>query len=156
MLCMLLYLYGVWKLTGVFSIVVIANFQAHQTLKKNITLTSSEYDISSDDAVNTSDAEDEEVSISAHQTLKKKYLCFLCSDHFVLNVASVSIEFVPDCSCIVQYYFKVLIYFIHGSITLTSSEYDISSDDAIHQMLKTKKYLFLFLFGDECINIIHF
>ncbi|KRX33585.1 hypothetical protein T05_2260, partial [Trichinella murrelli] len=39
-----------------------------------------------------------------------------CSDHFVLNVAS---------------YFKVLIYFIHDSITLTSSEYDISSDGAL-------------------------
>ncbi|KRZ96015.1 hypothetical protein T08_10854, partial [Trichinella sp. T8] len=54
-----------------------------------------------------------------------------CSDHFVLNAASVSIEFVPDCSCIVQYYFKVLIYFIHDSITLSSSEYDISSDGAL-------------------------
>ncbi|KRY54223.1 hypothetical protein T03_5734, partial [Trichinella britovi] len=58
-----------------------------------------------------------------------------CSDHFVLNVASVSIEFVPDCSCIVQYYFKVLIYFIHDSITLTSSEYDISSDGAVTILL---------------------
>ncbi|KRY48194.1 hypothetical protein T03_14523 [Trichinella britovi] len=28
-------------------------------------------------------------------------------------------------------YFKVLIYFIHDSITLTSSEYDISSDGAV-------------------------
>ncbi|KRX77001.1 hypothetical protein T06_5529 [Trichinella sp. T6] len=52
-------------------------------------------------------------------------------NHFVLNVASVSIEFAPDCSCIVLYYFKVLIYFIHDSITLTSSEYNISSDGAI-------------------------
>ncbi|KRX74355.1 hypothetical protein T06_5857, partial [Trichinella sp. T6] len=26
-----------------------------------------------------------------------------CSHHFVLNVASVSIEFVPDCSCIVHW-----------------------------------------------------
>ncbi|KRX84938.1 hypothetical protein T06_6357 [Trichinella sp. T6] len=33
--------------------------------------------------------------------------------------------------CIVLYYFKVLIYFIHDSITLTSSEYNISSDGAI-------------------------
>ncbi|KRY48212.1 hypothetical protein T03_245, partial [Trichinella britovi] len=62
-----------------------------------------------------------------------KFLCFgnrdkSCSDHFVLNAASVSVEFVPDCSCI---YFKVLIYFIHDSITLTSSEYDISSDGAL-------------------------
>ncbi|KRY07395.1 hypothetical protein T12_10744 [Trichinella patagoniensis] len=29
-------------------------------------------------------------------------------------------------------YFKVLIYFIHDSITLTSSEYDISSDGALY------------------------
>ncbi|KRX85039.1 hypothetical protein T06_4951, partial [Trichinella sp. T6] len=50
----------------------------------------------------------------------------LCSDHFVLNVASVSIEFAPDCSCIVQ-----CTHFIHDSITLTSSEYDISSDGAL-------------------------
>ncbi|KRX49772.1 hypothetical protein T05_4295 [Trichinella murrelli] len=49
-----------------------------------------------------------------------------CSDHFVLNVASVSIEFAPDCSCLVQ-----CIHFIHDSITLTSSEYDISSDGAL-------------------------
>ncbi|KRX24822.1 hypothetical protein T07_1606 [Trichinella nelsoni] len=26
----------------------------------------------------------------------------------------------------------------------------------VHQMLKKKKYLFLFLFRDDCINIIHF
>ncbi|KRZ91992.1 hypothetical protein T08_10238, partial [Trichinella sp. T8] len=49
-----------------------------------------------------------------------------CSDHFVLNVASVSIEFAPDCSYIVQ-----CTLFIHDSITLTSSEYDISSDGAL-------------------------
>ncbi|KRZ90278.1 hypothetical protein T08_6733, partial [Trichinella sp. T8] len=52
-----------------------------------------------------------------------KIFCFgnrdkSCSDHFVLNAASVSVEFVPDCSCIVH-------------ITLTSSEYDISSDGAV-------------------------
>ncbi|KRZ54500.1 hypothetical protein T02_8372 [Trichinella nativa] len=34
MLCMLLYIYGEWKLTGFFSIVVTANFQVHQMLKK--------------------------------------------------------------------------------------------------------------------------
>ncbi|KRZ91633.1 hypothetical protein T08_1480 [Trichinella sp. T8] len=33
MLCMLLYLYGEWKLTGFFSIVGIAYFQIHQMLK---------------------------------------------------------------------------------------------------------------------------
>ncbi|XP_003368653.1 hypothetical protein Tsp_14015, partial [Trichinella spiralis] len=49
-----------------------------------------------------------------------------CSDHFVLNVASVSIEFAPDCSCIVQ-----CTHFIHDSITLASSEYDIFSDGAL-------------------------
>ncbi|KRZ60031.1 hypothetical protein T02_6129 [Trichinella nativa] len=48
-----------------------------------------------------------------------------CSYHFVLNAASVSIEFVPDCSCIIH------TDFIHYSITLTSSEYDISSDGAL-------------------------
>ncbi|KRY33295.1 hypothetical protein T01_1282 [Trichinella spiralis] len=46
-----------------------------------------------------------------------------CSDHFVPNVASVSIEFASDCSCIVQ-----CTYFIYDSITLTSSEFDVSSD----------------------------
>ncbi|KRX93039.1 hypothetical protein T12_7981 [Trichinella patagoniensis] len=46
--------------------------------------------------------------------------------HFVLNVASGSIEFAPDCTCIVQ-----CTHFIHDSITLTSSEYDISSDGAL-------------------------
>ncbi|KRX52227.1 hypothetical protein T06_8261, partial [Trichinella sp. T6] len=34
MLCMLLYIYGEWKLTGFFSVVVTANFQVHQMLKK--------------------------------------------------------------------------------------------------------------------------
>ncbi|XP_003365984.1 hypothetical protein Tsp_15413, partial [Trichinella spiralis] len=46
--------------------------------------------------------------------------------NFVLNVASVSIEFAPDCSCIVQ-----CTHFIHDSITLASSEYDIFSDGAL-------------------------
>ncbi|KRY49911.1 hypothetical protein T03_15236 [Trichinella britovi] len=68
-----------------------------------------------------------------HQMLKMKefFICSWhreksCSDHFVLNVASVSIEFAPDCSCIVQ-----CTLFIHDSITLTSSEYDISSVGAL-------------------------
>ncbi|KRY06551.1 hypothetical protein T12_11576 [Trichinella patagoniensis] len=78
-----------------------------------------------------------------------------CSHHFVLNLASqtsVSIEFVPDCSWIVHFlslwtpclvmftsvcskcgitnilgYVKCA-HFIHDSITLTSSEFDVSSD----------------------------
>ncbi|KRX22025.1 hypothetical protein T07_9626 [Trichinella nelsoni] len=54
------------------------------------------------------------------------YLFRFRSDHFVLNVASVSIEFAPDCSCIVR-----CTHFIHCSISLTSSEYDISSDGAL-------------------------
>ncbi|KRX51521.1 hypothetical protein T06_7314, partial [Trichinella sp. T6] len=62
-------------------------------------------------------------------------------DHFVLNVASVSIEFAPDCSCIVLYYFKVLIYFIHDSITLTSSEYNISSDGAVIGYVKCAHFI---------------
>ncbi|KRX19503.1 hypothetical protein T07_13457, partial [Trichinella nelsoni] len=55
-----------------------------------------------------------------------------CSDHFVLNVASVSIEFAPDCSCIVQ-----CTHCIYDSITLTSSEYDISSDGALYVASQT-------------------
>ncbi|KRY05751.1 hypothetical protein T12_2297 [Trichinella patagoniensis] len=39
-------------------------------------------------------------------------------------------------------YFKVLIYFIHDSITLTSSEYDISSDGALWKMRITLSELF--------------
>ncbi|XP_003380577.1 conserved hypothetical protein [Trichinella spiralis] len=93
---MLLYLYGEWELTGFFSIVVIANFQ-----------------------------------ITSSPELLWSFICFghrdkSCSDHFVLNVASVSIEFAPDCSCIVQ-----CTHFIHDSITLASSEYDIFSDGAL-------------------------
>ncbi|KRZ94551.1 hypothetical protein T08_2343 [Trichinella sp. T8] len=63
---------------------------------------------------------------------------YSCSDHFVLNVASVSIEFAPDCSCIVQ-----CTLFIHYSITLTSSEYDISSDGALIAADGTLKLRFL-------------
>ncbi|KRX44804.1 hypothetical protein T05_341 [Trichinella murrelli] len=44
-----------------------------------------------------------------------------CSHHFVLNVASQT-------SVIASYRD---IHFIHDSITLTSSEYDISSDGAL-------------------------
>ncbi|KRX64705.1 hypothetical protein T06_9001 [Trichinella sp. T6] len=45
-------------------------------------------------------------------------------------------SFCSKCGILASYsitlkYFKVLIYFIHDSITLTSSEYDISSDDAL-------------------------
>ncbi|KRY22797.1 hypothetical protein T12_8443 [Trichinella patagoniensis] len=57
----------------------------------------------------------------------------LCSHQFVLNVASqtsVSIEFAPDCSWIQCTQCKCA-HFIHDSITLTSSEYDVSSDGAL-------------------------
>ncbi|KRY07397.1 hypothetical protein T12_15673, partial [Trichinella patagoniensis] len=48
-----------------------------------------------------------------------------CSDHFVQNMASLH-------RTVTLKYFKVLIYFFHDSITLTSSEYDISSDGALY------------------------
>ncbi|XP_003366182.1 hypothetical protein Tsp_15746, partial [Trichinella spiralis] len=69
--------------------------------------------------------------ITSSPELLWSFICFghrdkSCSDHFVLNVASVSIEFAPDCSCIVQ-----CTHFIHDSITLASSEYDIFSDGAL-------------------------
>ncbi|KRX82359.1 hypothetical protein T06_12683 [Trichinella sp. T6] len=57
----------------------------------------------------------------------------LCSHQFVLNVASqtsVSIEFAPDCSWIQCTQCKCA-HFIHDSITLTSCEYDVSSDGAL-------------------------
>ncbi|KRY44016.1 hypothetical protein T03_9212, partial [Trichinella britovi] len=57
----------------------------------------------------------------------------LCSHQFVLNVASqtsVSVEFAPDCSWIQCTQCKCA-HFIHDSITLTSSEYDVSSDGAL-------------------------
>ncbi|KRX16653.1 hypothetical protein T07_9473 [Trichinella nelsoni] len=57
----------------------------------------------------------------------------LCSHQFVLNVASqtsVSIEFAPDCSWIQCTQCRCA-HFIHDSITLISSEYDVSSDGAL-------------------------
>ncbi|KRY37419.1 hypothetical protein T01_1468 [Trichinella spiralis] len=63
--------------------------------------------------------------ISFIQNGKSRYAT-LQNNHFVLNVASVSIEFAPDGSCIVQ-----CTHFIHDSITLTSSEYGNSSDGAL-------------------------
>ncbi|KRZ47987.1 hypothetical protein T02_1377 [Trichinella nativa] len=197
MLCMLLYLYGEWKLTGFFSIVVhqmlktkeffVVGYSAssatllslHFTLYYFIFVTAAlilnyhVYDIIDLVALiqffyelnlllnrmnRQSNCQSNEVAgiafkkrITKNNTRRWAYQIYItsspellwsficsghrdksCSDHFVLNVASVSIEFVPDCSCI---YFKVLIYFIHDSITLTSSEYDISSDDAVTILL---------------------
>ncbi|KRY39281.1 hypothetical protein T01_3762, partial [Trichinella spiralis] len=168
---MLLYIYGEWKLTGFFSIVVIADFQItssaeflwcsfcsgqrdkscshhfvlnlasqtscgftyHKSKKEWIVIVVDfvvsraafvqilttywclllslrfQCDMT---IINTSDAEDEEdsISITSSAEFLWSFICSghrekSCSHHFVLNLASqtsVSIEFAPDCIWIVQ------------------------------------------------------
>ncbi|KRX39645.1 hypothetical protein T05_1298 [Trichinella murrelli] len=104
----------------------------------------------------TSDADDEEVSISLLKlfSFHAGHHAKLCSHHFVLNVASqtsVSVEFAPDCSWIQCTQCKCA-HFIHDSITLTSSEYDVSSDGALIAVDATLKLRFL-RFG--CLSLSH-
>ncbi|XP_003380431.1 hypothetical protein Tsp_06117 [Trichinella spiralis] len=96
----------------------------------------------------TSDAEDEEVAvplaphcfhsnsstnITSSPALLWSFVCSehrdkSCSDHFVLNVASVSIDFAPDCSCIVQ-----CTHFIHDSISSDGAlTISLSQSSSVH------------------------
>ncbi|KRY36043.1 hypothetical protein T01_4742, partial [Trichinella spiralis] len=118
--------------TSVCSICGISNILGYinctHFIHDSITLTSSEYDVSSDGTFNTSNVEDEEVRISIQKLLQFIYHCVnYFSENFNFYYSSC-------CSCVlyVASQTSVIAYincthFIHDSITLTSSEYDVSS-----------------------------